>query len=131
MIHRLQDNAAARLARRLVVFGVLSAGLAVLPGQTSAQTYTPRDESPENYPAGDGRDDTFYACTACHGFKLVAAQGQNRRQWDDTINWMAEKHGMPKLAAKEREVVLNYLEATFPPSAPAGRGGFQNPFLNR
>ena len=131
MMHRLQDNAAARLARRLVVVGILSAALAVLPGQTRAQTYTPRDESPEDYPAGAGRDDTFYACTACHGFKLVAAQGQNRRQWNDTINWMAEKHGMPKLEAKDREIVLNYLEATFPPSAPAGRGGFQNPFLNR
>lgn len=131
MIHRLEKNAAARLARRLVVFGILLAGLALSAGQPSAQSYTPRDESPEEYPAGAGRDDTFYTCTACHGFKLVAAQGQNRRQWDDTINWMAEKHGMPKLEATNRETVLNYLEATFPPSAPAGRGGFQNPFLNR
>ena len=38
-----------------------------------AQTaFTPRDESPEEFPAGSGRDETFYACTACHNFKLVA-----------------------------------------------------------
>jgi hypothetical protein len=131
MIRQDRKNAAARLARRLFVFAMLSGGVALSPEHTSAQSYTPRDESPEEYPAGAGRDDTFYACTACHGFKLVASQGQNRRQWDDTINWMSEKHGMPKLEGKDRETVLNYLEEAFPPSAPASRGGFQNPFLNR
>ena len=38
---------------------------------------------------------------------------------------------MPKLEGKERDTVLNYLEATFPPRAPATGGGWQNPFLNR
>ena len=94
------------------------------------KTFTPRDESPEEFPAGPGRDDTFYTCTACHNFKLVAQQGMNRRQWDETLNLMNEKHGMPTLEAKERDIVLNYLEATYPPTAPAA-GGWQNPFLNR
>ena len=80
--------------------------------------------------AGPGRDETFYTCTACHNFKLVAQQGMSRRQWDDTIDWMTEKQNMPKLEGKERETVLNYLEAAYPPTAPAG-GGWQNPFLNR
>ncbi len=43
---------------------------------------------------------------------------------------MNEKHGMPKLEDKERDTVLNYLEATYPPTAPAA-GGWQNPFSNR
>ena len=120
--------AAAHVARRLLL---AATAVALAAGIAAAQTFTPRDESPEDYPAGVGRDDTFYACTACHGFKLVAAQGQNRRQWDDTINWMSEKHGMPKLEAKERDIVLNYLEAAFPPRAPSGGGGFQNPFMKR
>ena len=120
--------AAAHVARRLLL---AATAVALAAGIAAAQTFTPRDESPEDYPAGVGRDDTFYACTACHGFKLVAAQGQNRRQWDDTINWMSEKHGMPKLEAKERDIVLNYLEAAFPPRAPSGGGGFQNPFMQR
>jgi mono/diheme cytochrome c family protein len=123
-----QIKTAARVARRLLFTAmgvVLSAGIA------GAQTFTPRDESPEDFPAGQGRDETFYTCTACHGFKLIASQGMNRRQWDDSINWMMEKHRMPPLEAKEREIVLNYLEATFPPRAPAGGGGFQNPFMKR
>jgi hypothetical protein len=34
---------------------------------------------------------------------------------------------MPPPEPKEREVFLNYLEAAYPPRAPA-RGGWQNPF---
>ena len=93
--------------------------------------FTPRDESPEDYPAGAGRDDTFYACTACHGFKLVAQQGMTRRQWEDSLQWMTDRHGMSPLPAKEQKIVLDYLEATFPPRQPAGRGGWQNPFAPR
>jgi hypothetical protein len=131
-MHYLHKFAAARVARRLVVLVILSIGLAPSagPAAAQAQTFTPRDESPEDFPAGPGRDDTFYTCTACHGFKLVAQQGMNRRQWDDSLNWMTEKHNMPKLEGKDRETVLNYLEATYPPRRPAG-GGWQNPFLNR
>ncbi len=93
-----------------------------------APQFVPRDENPEDFPAGSGRDDTFYACTACHGFKLVAAQGMTRRQWEDSIAWMTERHNMPPLPDKEQKIVLDYLEATFPPRAPASRGGWQNPF---
>lgn len=130
LLHR-KKNAAARGARRLLVAAILAAGLAQFAVQAQAQTFVPRDENPEDYPAGAGREETFYGCTACHGFKIIAAQGQNRRQWNDTINWMTEKHGMPAIEGKDRETILDYLEATFPPRAPAGRGGFQNPFAPR
>ena len=50
-----------------------------------AQTnFTPREESPEEFVAAPGRDETFYACTACHGFKLVAQQGLSRARWEDS-----------------------------------------------
>jgi hypothetical protein len=91
-------------------------------------TFTPRDETPEQFAAGPGRDETFYACTACHNFKLVAAQGLSRAGWDDSINLMIQRHNMPPLDAKDREVVLGYLEAAYPPRAPAARPGWQNPF---
>ena len=69
-------------------------------GPTIAQTvFTPRDESPEDFPAGLGRDETFYACTACHGFKLVAQQGMTRTQWDNSIKLMIRRHNMPPLNA--------------------------------
>jgi hypothetical protein len=93
--------------------------------------FIPRDESPEDYPAGAGRDDTFYSCTACHGFKLIAQQGMSRRQWEESLQLMIDRHNMAPLPDKDKKVVLDYLEATYPPRAPAGRGGWQNPFAPR
>ena len=96
-----------------------------------APQFAPRDENPEDFPAGPGRDDTFYACTACHNFKLVAQQGMTRPQWDDSLQWMTDRHKMSPLPDKEKKVVLDYLEATFPPRAPAPGRGWQNPFAPR
>lgn len=101
--------------------------LFVTPALAQTTTFTPRDESPEEFAAGPGRDETFYACTACHNFKLVAAQGLSRAGWDDSINLMIRRHNMPPPDPKDREVLLNYLETAYPPRAP-GRGGWQNPF---
>jgi hypothetical protein len=100
-------------------------------GAQPAGEFVPAEEVPEDYPEGPGREETFYLCTACHGFKLVAQQGQSRRQWDETLEFMREKHGMAEIEGDDRKVVLDYLEAKFPPrAAPAGRG-WQNPFLQR
>jgi hypothetical protein len=101
--------------------------IALAPGPAAAQTpgFTPRDESPEDYPAATGREQTFYACTPCHGFKVIAAQAQTRRQWDDTLDWMTQRHSMPKPSDNDRKIMLDYLEAAFP-ARPAR--GWQNPF---
>jgi mono/diheme cytochrome c family protein len=115
-------HAAAGLVAALVVLA--SCALA-----QNAPAFAPRDESPEEFPSGAGRDEAFYACTACHGFKLIAAQGLTRPQWEESIALMTHKHNMPALSPKEHEVVLNYLETTFPPRTRPG--GWQNPFLPR
>lgn len=120
-------GAAARIARRFAFFVLL----AMVTPFAFAQNAAAPEEKPEDYPAGAGRDDTFYACTACHGFKLIAAQGMNRRQWDESMSLMTSKHNMPAIEGKDRETILTYLETTFPPRAPAQRGGFQNPFAPR
>jgi hypothetical protein len=113
----------------LAVVALLAATLPLPAGaQAPGATFVPRDENPEEFPVGSGRDETFYACTACHNFKLVAAQGMTRRQWEDSLAWMTQRHNMPPLDGKNRERVLNYLEATFPPRVPARAGGWQNPF---
>lgn len=114
----------------LLIFGAALSAAAASLAFAQPRTFTPRDENPEEFQAGAGRDDTFHTCTACHNFKLVAQQGMDRRQWDETVTMMSDKHGMPKLGGKERETVLNYLEAAYPPTAPAA-GGWQNPFSNR
>ncbi|CAM5382121.1 hypothetical protein AFEL58S_01742 [Afipia felis] len=115
---------AARHAQRFGFALVISIAATVTG---AAQT----EETPEDYPAGPGRDDTFYTCTACHGFKLVAQQGMNRRQWDESINLMIARHGMPEPEAKDREIIINYLEQTFPQrlTPSGGAGGFRNPFM--
>jgi hypothetical protein len=130
MVRRVKTRkAAAHWARRFCLPLLASALLFVAGAQ--AQQFTPRDEAPENFPDRPGRDDTFYACTACHNFKLIAAQGLSRAGWDDSIALMVQRHGMPALDDKDKKVVLDYLEAAFPPRAPASGGGWQNPFLNR
>ncbi|MCC6891050.1 MAG: hypothetical protein IT536_21185 [Hyphomicrobiales bacterium] len=107
----------------------LLAALLVTALPAAAETFVPAEEREEDYPAGEGREQTFYACVACHGFKIVAQQGQTREQWDDTLNWMTQKHGMPSLEGALRDTVLDYLAAAFPPRrAP---GGWQNPFIGK
>jgi mono/diheme cytochrome c family protein len=105
----------------------LAGTLSISPAMAQT-TFTPRDESPDEFAAAAGRNETFYACTACHGFRLVAQQGMTRTQWDDSVNLMIRRHNMPPLDDKDRETVLNYLETAYPPRAPAGRGGWTNPF---
>lgn len=118
---------AADAVRRLfaaVVLLVAVAGSAAL-----AQQYMPQPEDPECFPDGPGRDDAFYACGACHAFKLVASQGFSRERWNETIDLMSERHGMAKLEGKDREIILDYLAKTFPPKTQPR--GFQNPFLKQ
>ncbi len=110
----------------LLVFAFAGAGALA----QSQPQFTPKQEDPEDFPDGPGRDDAFYACSACHAFKLVASQGFSRERWDETVSYMTERHGMPKLEGKDREIILNYLATTFAPRPDRNRG-FQNPFLKQ
>jgi hypothetical protein len=80
----------------------------------------------ESLPDGPGRETTFYACAACHGMAIIKQQGMTRTQWDASIDWMIERHGMVKPDAADRDTMLDYLAAQFPPRARRGR---DNPFL--
>jgi mono/diheme cytochrome c family protein len=83
------------------------------------------ESSPESLPEGEGREQTFYACTACHGFALVAQQGMTRERWDETLTLMVVRNNMPPLDEEERARVLDYLAKAFPPR----RRGRPSPFL--
>jgi hypothetical protein len=98
------------------------------PAQAQGATeFSPKSEAPEQYPAGPNRELAFYFCTACHGFRIVAAQAMSRSRWDESLTWMTERHNMPKLEGQEREKILDYLATAFPERqrAPAG---WRNPF---
>ena len=85
-------------------------------------------ESAEDYPDFPGREATFNFCAACHGFRLVAAQGMTREQWDGALAWMSQRHNMPPLEPADRTAILTYLAQAFPPrTAP----GWRNPFAPR
>ena len=93
----------------------------LIPSTAVAQQPKDPNEKPEQFPAGAHREDTFYFCTACHGFKIVAAQGMNREQWDETLTWMQDKHNLPKTDGHDRAQLLDYLSGAFPPK-PSPRG---------
>jgi hypothetical protein len=101
---------------------------ALLAGTAAAQQMRLYDE-PEDLPEGEGRETTFYQCSACHGFSVVARQGMSRAMWDDTLKLMVERHGMWELEPEEREEVLGYLVEAYPPTETPG--GWVNPFANR
>jgi hypothetical protein len=117
--------------RRSHVFGLalialLTLLLPTLDATAQSRRERPPEETPEQYPAGTHRDDTFYFCTACHGFKIVAQQGMSRERWNDTFDIMVKRHSMVDVQGEQREQMLDYLTAAFPERrAP---GGWKNPF---
>jgi hypothetical protein len=115
---------------RAALFGLMAAMVVGFGAgaQSPAPTFTPGDEQPEDLPEGAGREETFYACTPCHNFKLVAAQGLSRAQWDETLTWMTRRHNMPDIQGADRQRILGYLEQHYPPKTGRARG-WTNPFL--
>ena len=98
-------------------------------GNAQVKRERPPQEEPEQYPEGANRDDTFYFCTACHSFKIVAAQGMSRARWNETLDFMVSRHKMPDVQGEEREKMLDYLASAFPErTAP---GGWKSPFAPR
>ena len=122
----------SRANRSAVSFTALAAFIAlllILPAPDAgaqSRRERPPEETPEQYPAGAHRDDTFYFCTACHGFKIVAQQGMSRERWNETFDFMVKRHNMVDVQGEQRDQMLDYLTAAFPERrAP---GGWKNPF---
>lgn len=67
----------------------------------------------EELPDGPGKEETFYACNACHSFRLVAQQGLSRERWDHLLDWMVEEQGMAEPEDGERALILEYLATHF------------------
>jgi hypothetical protein len=116
-------------AWRLWSAALLTAALlAVVPAPPPVLADDPDEDSPDILPAGPGREETFYACVGCHSTMLVRRQGMTRAQWEGTLAWMTERHGMPPIDEPDRTLVLDYLAAKFGPTQ-AGRP--PSPFLTK
>ena len=85
-MRRAQRNAAAHIARRFV-FAMLLSGMALAALPATAQQFTPRDEKPEDYPAGAGRDDTL-CLHRLPRFQADRAAGPEPLAMDDTLSFM-------------------------------------------
>ena len=111
------------ISRRVIGLAAASALLATLAATTRAVEH----ETPEDLPPGKGRDETFYACTACHGTLIIKQQGLSRERWEQTFDDMIARHGMPEIDTDDRTLVIEYLAVAFPPRRRAP----VNPFLGR
>jgi hypothetical protein len=80
-------------------------------------------------PEGEGRADTFAACTGCHSTAIIRRSRFTRDQWDGLLDWMTERQGMPPLETEQRALVLDYLARHFGPGGQGPRAR-QNPFLD-
>ena len=100
------------------------------PQQRTEQTAAAEQmaETPEALPEGNGREDTFYRCTACHSTAVIRRSRLSRERWDELMDWMTERHGMRPLEGEERRLIVGYLADAFPPQEQRRRGP-ANPFL--
>ncbi len=76
------------------------------------------DEDWAGLPPGEGREDVFYLCQACHSLKTVLQQRLSRDVWDETLVWMIEEQGMPAPEPAEYARLLDYLGTYLSPQAP-------------
>ncbi len=112
---RMRFNGIQKLSERAALIRylrTLSDAPAPLPKSAEKAAAAPATEEQEDFgelPPGEGREEVFYLCNACHSLRLVYQQGLSRDSWDETIEWMIKEQGMPELEQHERETVVNYL----------------------
>lgn len=88
-------------------------------------------ETPEALPEAPGREETFYACVACHGTAVIRRSRLTREGWDELMDWMTEKQGMARLEGEDRRVIVDYLARVFPPGTQQQPRRGVNPFLTQ
>ncbi|WP_281301505.1 MULTISPECIES: hypothetical protein [unclassified Iodidimonas] len=95
--------------------------LALLVGSEVHAQQADEDFDPDMPPemammqAGEGRETTFYMCSACHSMKLVTQQRLSRDRWDYLLDWMTKEQGMPPLDDEMRGEILDYLSTSYGP----------------
>jgi mono/diheme cytochrome c family protein len=67
---------------------------------------------------GKGRELVQANCMPCHSTAIIAATHATRARWDELITTMQQKHGLWPILPNIRSQILDYLEATQPPSDP-------------
>ena len=108
-----------RPATALVLLtGLAFGGWGVLSPAVVAQDPSQDDEDFEGLPPGEGREDVFYTCQACHSLITVLQQRLYRDVWEETLEWMIEEQGMPQPEPDEYARILEYLGTYLAPDSP-------------
>lgn len=94
---------AARLAGGFLL-GMLTAALLL-----SAPVRADSHDEYEGLPPGEGRDEVYGYCGACHSVRLVTQQGLSRERWREILVWMVEEQGMAELDEETKTLILDYL----------------------
>lgn len=72
-------------------------------------------QNPEfgDLPDGEGAEETYYQCIACHSTAIIRQQHLTDARWDYLWTWMVEKQGMIEPDEETRDVILSYLKTHF------------------
>ena len=102
--------AAASLA--FASFAVPAAPAGPVGTAWAAEDAAAEDDDEDEYeglPPGEGRDEVFGYCSACHSIRLVTQQGLTRADWGEVLVYMVEDHEMAELEPEDEKLVLDYL----------------------
>lgn len=108
------------MRKGVIVAALFATGVALglgLSAPAVAQQYDPEDDW-QGLPEGEGREEVFYNCVACHSMGTIMQQRLSRRWWVITIEKMIDEMGMPEPYEEERQLILDYLETHFGQGTP-------------
>ncbi|CAM3380369.1 hypothetical protein SAMN04488021_1497 [Paracoccus aminovorans] len=64
-------------------------------------------------PDGEGAEDTYYQCVACHSTEIIKQQRVTDHRWDELWTWMVEAQGMVEPEPDTKALILTYLKRNF------------------
>lgn len=66
-----------------------------------------------NLPEGEGMEDTYYQCIACHSTAIIRQQRLSDARWDYLWTWMVEVQGMYEPDEETKDTIMAYLKTHF------------------
>lgn len=64
-------------------------------------------------PDGEGAEETYYQCIACHSTEIVKQQRITDHRWDELWSWMVADQGMVEPEPETKALILTYLKTHF------------------
>ncbi|SEA08123.1 hypothetical protein [Microbulbifer marinus] len=80
-----------------------------MPGITLAEEANSSSQDFGGLPPGAGQAEVYGLCSSCHSLMIVKQQRLSKEAWLDTLDWMIEEQGMPRLPPKSLDLIASYL----------------------